>query len=101
MPFAIPFASEVVLVFSPRNPRHEMRGISPLAPGLHPLFKRFSFPFIGGISTNTVNHGNICPCIGYWLPVLRGLKTGFFPGSCFPAVVRLLADTRGNDQQTK
>ena len=66
VPFAIPFSSEIVLVFSPCNAAHEMRGIPFVLPSLNPLLKaHIGFTMV---IFYTVHNRDIRPDICNWFP---------------------------------
>src|SRR5690606_34466744 len=77
MPLAIPLPCEIILIFTPGNPGHEMDGISSIFPGFHPLRERHPLVFIRWIPTYTVDHDRICPIVDCGAPFSRSLKGRF------------------------
>src|SRR5688572_10565803 len=73
MRFAIELTHEIILVLTPGNARHEMNGISFIAPAFYPLFK-----IAAGI-INAIHDGNIRTHIIVFMPVIRYLESCFFP----------------------
>jgi hypothetical protein len=73
MPFSIPLAREIILVFAPGNSRHEMCFVTFVTPCLNALLERQTAFFM--MLFNAVNNSCISADIGYRFPGVGGLKS--------------------------
>ena len=64
MPLAVPFAGEVVLISAPGDAGHEVRGVAPVAPRLHPLPEGESRTVV-----RSVHHHHVSPYVGDGFPL--------------------------------
>ena len=60
MPFAIPFACEIVLVFPPRYTGHEMHRVATVFPALHTILESLFPPFtVARVTPYPIDHNRI------------------------------------------
>src|SRR5688500_1282997 len=73
MRFAIELSHKIILVLSPGNARHEMNGISFIAPAFYTLFE------ISAGIIDAIHDGDISSYIIVLMPAIRYLESCFFP----------------------